>query len=140
MSAAIASWAARLISAGAGKSGKPCDKLIAPYCSARRVISRITDSVKRSAFSESLRLTLCAGAGLAGFILGSVQLAIDLGVSHHDLNVLPRLRERYRIHERRKLRVVLPRCPERQPILARIVRGQGRFCAAKLLSQLGKIE
>src|ERR1700730_1527850 len=46
MSAAIASCAARLISAGAGKSGKPCDKLTAPYSKAWRVMSRITDSVK----------------------------------------------------------------------------------------------
>src|SRR6266850_7299976 len=46
MSAAIASCAARLISAGAGKSGKPCARLTASYIIAFRVISRITDSVK----------------------------------------------------------------------------------------------
>src|ERR1700719_1633803 len=46
MSAAIASCAARLISAGAGKSGKPCDRFTALCSRAWRVISRITDSVK----------------------------------------------------------------------------------------------
>src|SRR6266567_4970168 len=46
MSAAIASCAARLISAGAGKSGKPWARLTASYIIAFRVISRITDSVK----------------------------------------------------------------------------------------------
>src|SRR5271165_2504299 len=48
MSAAIASWAARLTSAGAGKSGKPWDRFTAPCSMACRVISRITDSVKRA--------------------------------------------------------------------------------------------
>src|ERR1700722_16398789 len=60
MSAAMASCAARLISAGAGKSGKPWDKLTALWRIASRVISRITDSVNRSAFEERF-----AGAGAA---------------------------------------------------------------------------
>src|ERR1700687_5629853 len=51
-SAAMASCAARLISAGAEKSGKPCARLTASYCIACRVISRITDSVKCSTLSE----------------------------------------------------------------------------------------
>src|SRR5450432_2982620 len=46
-SAAMASCAACLISAGALKSGKPWAKLTALHSMARRVISRITDSVKR---------------------------------------------------------------------------------------------
>src|SRR5271170_7794695 len=48
----MASCAARLISAGAGKSGNPCARLTALYCIACRVISRITDSVKCSTLSE----------------------------------------------------------------------------------------
>src|SRR5271165_1051917 len=48
----MASCAARLISAGAEKSGNPCARLTAPYCMACRVISRITDSVKCSTLSE----------------------------------------------------------------------------------------
>src|SRR5580700_1469624 len=50
--AAIASRAARLISAGAEKSGIPCARLTALCCIACRVISRITDSVKCSTLSE----------------------------------------------------------------------------------------
>ena len=34
------------MSAGAGKSGNPCDRLTAPWMIAWRVISRMTDSVK----------------------------------------------------------------------------------------------
>src|SRR5471032_2018724 len=45
ISAAIASAAARLSASGAGKSGKPWARLMAPWLIARRVISRITDSV-----------------------------------------------------------------------------------------------
>src|ERR1035437_97540 len=42
-------WAAALFSAaGAGKSGKPCARLMAPWRTARRVISRMTDSVNRA--------------------------------------------------------------------------------------------
>ena len=40
---------------GAAKSGKPCARLTASCFSARRVISRITDSVNCSAFAESMR-------------------------------------------------------------------------------------
>src|ERR1019366_10674301 len=46
-SAAMA-WAAACFSAaGAGKSGKPCARLMAPWRMARRVISRMTDSPNR---------------------------------------------------------------------------------------------
>src|ERR1700693_4428776 len=55
MSSEMALRAASLISSGAAKSGKPCDKLTAPCFKARRVISRITDSVNCSAFAESMR-------------------------------------------------------------------------------------
>src|SRR4029077_6506596 len=48
----MASCAARLMSAGAEKSGNPCARLTASYCIACRVISRITDSVKCSTLSE----------------------------------------------------------------------------------------
>jgi hypothetical protein len=42
----MAAHAASFITSGMGKSGKPCARLIAPYCWATRVISRMTDSVK----------------------------------------------------------------------------------------------
>src|SRR6187551_2778963 len=52
MSAATASMAACLISAGAAKSGKPWARLMAPWRLASRVISRITDSPKVLALAE----------------------------------------------------------------------------------------
>src|ERR1700686_4537955 len=55
MSSAMAWRAASLISAGAAKSGKPCDKLTAWCSSAKRVISRMTDSVNCSALADSMR-------------------------------------------------------------------------------------
>jgi hypothetical protein len=51
-SAAIAARAASLISSGAAKSGKPCDRLIAPCAFASRVISRMTDSVNEDALCD----------------------------------------------------------------------------------------
>jgi len=55
--AVSAAWAARTISGGGSKSGKPCAKLIARSgpCRARltRVISRMTDSVKLLALALS---------------------------------------------------------------------------------------
>src|SRR5579863_2037020 len=60
MSPEMALLAASFTSSAAGKSGNPCAMLTASYCIARRVISRITDSVKRSALSESLRCTAAA--------------------------------------------------------------------------------
>src|SRR5678815_295590 len=57
-SLAIASIALRLISSGAAKSGKPCDRLTALYFSDSRVISRITDSVNDFAFFETRRLSV----------------------------------------------------------------------------------
>src|SRR5215470_2659577 len=56
-SVSMARRAASLTSSGAAKSGKPCERLTAPWSWARRVISRITDSVKRPALSEARRLT-----------------------------------------------------------------------------------
>src|SRR5688572_27512550 len=52
-SALTASQAARLMSSGAGKSGKPCDRLTAPWASAWRLMSRMTDSVKLEALAET---------------------------------------------------------------------------------------
>src|SRR5215213_9514786 len=60
-SSLMAAAAARLRSSGAGKSGNPCERLTAPYLRASRVISRMTDSVKRLAFSETWRCSLAAG-------------------------------------------------------------------------------
>src|SRR5580704_9451803 len=70
----MAARAASFTSAGAGKSGKPCAKLTAPCCRARRVISRITDSVKYSAFSESIRRAVAAILSAVGF--ASAELVI----------------------------------------------------------------
>src|SRR5271165_2160300 len=52
MSSEIAWRAASFTSAGAAKSGKPCERLTALCFIARRVISRITDSVNCSALAE----------------------------------------------------------------------------------------
>src|SRR5260370_40759157 len=51
---------ASLISSGGAKSGKPCERLTAACFKARRVISRMTDSVNCSAFAESMRREICA--------------------------------------------------------------------------------
>ena len=50
MSSSIALHAACLISSGAGKSGIPCARLIAPNFRASTDMPRITLSVKRDAF------------------------------------------------------------------------------------------
>src|SRR5215475_2255728 len=60
MSAEMAWRAASLISSGAAKSGKPCERLTALCFSARRVISRMTDSVNCSALAEIMRREMCA--------------------------------------------------------------------------------
>src|SRR5204863_4403900 len=52
MSALMAAHAASLITSGAGKSGKPCDRLTPPCRSLSRVISRMTDSVNCVAFLD----------------------------------------------------------------------------------------
>src|SRR5437764_8033119 len=49
----MACIARALMSSGAGKSGKPCERLTAPCLKASRVISRMTDSVKRLALLET---------------------------------------------------------------------------------------
>src|SRR5437762_14327834 len=56
-SPSIARRAASFTSAGAAKSGKPWERFTAPCRWARRVISRITDSVKRPALDEARMLT-----------------------------------------------------------------------------------
>jgi hypothetical protein len=52
----VAAAAASFTSRGAGKSGNPCPRLIAPCKFARRVISRITDSVNDDAFADARTL------------------------------------------------------------------------------------
>src|SRR5216684_5620839 len=69
-SSAMACIATRLMSSGAGKSGKPCERLTAPYFIASRVISRITDSVNKLALRETRREI--EGAGVV------IKLAADL--------------------------------------------------------------
>src|SRR5712692_3626683 len=63
-SSSIARLAASLIAAGAGNSGNPYARLTAPVLSARRVISRMTDSVKNLVFvdtSADMARTVYAG-------------------------------------------------------------------------------
>src|SRR6266481_2844496 len=60
MSSEMACRAASLTWAGAAKSGKPCERLTAPCFIARRVISRMTDSVNCSALAEIIRREICA--------------------------------------------------------------------------------
>ena len=52
-SARMARHAASLISSGASKSGKPWARLMASWRRARRVISRMTDSVNWSDLAET---------------------------------------------------------------------------------------
>src|SRR2546421_5513473 len=68
-SSAIACIATRLTSSGAAKSGKPCERLTAPYFIASRVISRMTDSVNWLALRETRREI--EGAGVV------IELATD---------------------------------------------------------------
>src|SRR5580692_5410334 len=60
MSSEMAWRAASFTSGAAEKSGKPWAMFTASYCIARRVISRITDSVNRSALADSVRCTAAA--------------------------------------------------------------------------------
>src|SRR5713226_5517590 len=144
MSAAMASWAARLISAGAGKSGKPWARLTAPWRIARRVISRITDSVKRSALAESICLRAAAFSGAAGFIDLSLRLGIekpiDLGVAHHDLHVLPRLGERDRLDKLSRLVETPLRTPGYHAVLAGVIGRQRGFGTGLDTHQVGEQE
>src|SRR5215471_18275099 len=59
MSSEMAWRAASLISSGAAKSGKPWERLTALCLIAKRVISRMTDSVNCSALAESMRRAMC---------------------------------------------------------------------------------
>src|SRR5438552_13574177 len=52
MSSWMARQAACLMASGAGKSGKPCERLTAWWRCASRVISRMTDSVNCAALTE----------------------------------------------------------------------------------------
>src|SRR6185437_4774455 len=139
MSAAIACCAAVLISAGAGKSGNPCERLTAWWRSAKRVISRITDSVKRPALEE--RAGLVAGARWigAGFMLCPVEPAIDGRVSRDDFHVLACLRKWNRLDEFGGLAVVLAGSPRRHAVFPSIVRGQHLFHTSELFVQIGEV-
>src|SRR3954451_15056699 len=72
MSASTAAATAAFSSGGQAKSGKPWARLTAPAATARRFISRMTDSVNRSAFAEmrgrvmSRESTSCSDQG-AGY-------------------------------------------------------------------------
>ncbi len=83
-------------------------RFTAPCCSARRVISRITDSVNCPAFAERRGLVADGAFWLCGIhsAAASVELAINVRVARDDFDVLARLRERNRIHEFGELAVV----------------------------------
>src|SRR2546430_15786201 len=85
MSSAIACIATRLMSSGAAKSGKPCDRLTAPYFIASRVISRMTDSVNRLALRETRRET--EGAGVV----------IELATDEHGLAQIRKRRQLFHL-------------------------------------------
>src|SRR5438067_5764883 len=110
MSSEIAWRAASFISAGAAKSGKPCERLTALCFIARRVISRITDSVNCSALAEIIRrdtsaifisgvlifptypsaanLTALRSRHGGGLRTGSINHPVQRGVAQHDLHVV----------------------------------------------------
>src|ERR1700728_480138 len=124
MSAAIASCAARLISMGAGKSGKPCDKFTALYWMANRVISRITDSVNCAVFEESSGLMFAVRGEFDGFIfLATIQLAINVCVTRDYFHILARFGERDRVHKLSEVAIRLTRGPRSHAVFASIVRG-----------------
>src|SRR5580658_3235119 len=124
MSAAIASCAARLISPGAGKSGKPCDKFTALYWMANRVISRITDSVNCAVFEESSGRMLAIRGEFDGFIfLTTIQLAVNVCVARNYFHIFARLGERDRVDKFSEVPVRLPRVPQSHTVFASIVRG-----------------
>jgi hypothetical protein len=79
---AIASIAACLMGSGAPKSGNPCARFTAPYFIAWRVISRITDSVNRLAFSDTLDLreTVVIGSRGSDGFAPDTGAAADLSV------------------------------------------------------------
>src|SRR5690242_20234956 len=135
----MACCAASLISAGAGKSGKPWERLTAPWRSAKRVISRITDSVKRPALEERAGLVAAARWIGAGFMLCPVEPAIDSRVSRDDLHVQARLRKWNRLHEFRGLAVVLASGPRRHAVFPGIVRGYRFFDSSELFMQIGEV-
>src|SRR5215471_12145826 len=92
MSALIALQAASFTAAGAGKSGNPCERLMPPLASLRRVISRITDSVNCNALREPVNLDMkttqaaarrrCAGlAGDCFFFAGVDFFAAGFGAT-----------------------------------------------------------
>src|SRR5690348_14636078 len=143
MSAAMACCAAALISAGAEKSGKPCDRFTAPCFSASRVISRMTDSVNRSAFVESRAFCFgwCDVAvwGVAGFMMRSVEPPVNCGVARDDFDVFARLRERNRVHELGRLAILLAGVPLRHAVFTRIVRRERHLNAAELFLKLRQI-
>src|ERR1700686_4351756 len=92
MSSEMAWRAASLISAGAAKSGKPWERLTALCFMARRVISRMTDSVNCSAFAESMRRGRAPGGGMGEMLdLGEfifIWLAFELRSYSRDVSRL----------------------------------------------------
>src|ERR1700681_1302039 len=74
----MACMAALLISSGAAKSGKPCERFTAPYFIASRVISRITDSVNCCAFCETRLILPWAGMIMSQVLLQKFSLTLQL--------------------------------------------------------------
>src|SRR5882762_3686437 len=113
---------------------------MALYSSAKRVISRMTDSVNWPALAEILALASAARFGLAGFILHPVNLAINFRVARDDFNVFARLGEWNRVHKFRDFAVRLASVPLSDAVFSRIVRGQRRFHIAHRFPQTRKID
>src|SRR4051794_23007912 len=96
-SSAIACMATRLMSSGAAKSGKPCERLTAPCLIASRVISRITDSVNEFALLETRWRVESAGV----VIILTFSLAACIRARHHRAEaLLVFLRRDERTHHR----------------------------------------
>src|SRR6266511_3900983 len=69
--------AASTTSGGGSKSGKPWARLMAPCSSARRVISRITDSVNRDTRAEVRTEEVAPAGELAETVEGSMAWSIS---------------------------------------------------------------
>src|ERR1700691_2836308 len=95
---------------------------------AKRVISRITDSVNCSVFAESSGLMFVVSGDFDGFLLlGTVKLAINYRVARDDLHILARLGAQDRIHKVGKVADRVPRGPQGDAVFTGMVPGSPEF-------------
>src|SRR2546422_6159917 len=161
MPSAMACRAASLISAGAGKSGSPCERLTALCFTARRVISRMTDSVNCSALAESMRRAISSAR--VGAVLDSegviaplhsfgrlrrrlrsrrsaaVNHPVGFGVSQDDLHVLAGFGEGDGLDELSDFFVLALGRPGCDAVLAGVIRGERLLGPAKVLDESAEI-